>query len=109
MAQSGTSSLRSRKKRKKRKGELVCTCRAYKFPHRMMGGRCAGYAEVEEIWEANYGGGDCRQCNYLQRDMGYYCEVVEGQEPPWECPVFAEKLHRDEVPVPKKLEFKSWV
>lgn len=74
-----------------------------------MGGRCSGYAKVEELWESSYGCGSCSGCNYLQRDEGFYCEVIEGQEPAWECPDLAEELHREEVPVPKKLGFKSWV
>lgn len=97
-----------RKHRKARKGEIVCTCRAYPFPHRMMGGKCRGYAFVEETWESSYGSGDCRSCNYLQREEGYYCEVIEGQEPPWECPQLAEHLDREEVPVPKRLGFRRW-
>lgn len=38
-----------RRFRKRRKGELTCSCPAYAFPHRMMGGKCSGIAFVEDF------------------------------------------------------------
>ena len=93
-------------KRKRRPGEVICTCPAYKFPHRLMGGRCKGEAQVQALWDQNYGSGPCRQCNYLQCGS---CQVLEGREAPHRCPEIAEELHREGVPVPRKLKMRKWV
>lgn len=86
--------------RKPRKGEVVCRCAAYHFPHRMTGGRCTGSHIVFEAWERNYGGGDCRDCNSLEdRDGCRSCQVVEGAEAISECPVWQEFAGRNEIPV----------
>lgn len=96
-----------RAKRKPRKGEVVCTCRAYPFPHRMMGGRCSGSSFVVEFFSDN-AWGSCRQCRYLVLDCGLECEVVLGLEPAHECPEFSEYLDRHETPVPRRLGRRRW-
>ena len=96
-----------RRKRKSRKGEIVCSCLAYRFPHRLTSGRCSGLWFVEEFFEGN-AWGSCRSCRYLCLDNGLDCEVVLGLEPAHECPEFSEYLDRNEVPVPSVLGRKSW-
>ncbi len=84
--------------RKSRPGEVVCRCRAYRFPHRLTGGACVGVEYVEATWEANYGGGECRECRYLDDEYGdRQCQVVNGAEPARACPVFQELLRANEV------------
>lgn len=96
-----------RKRRKKRHGEITCTCRAYRFPHRLMGGRCKGRSFVEGFFSDNMWG-ECRDCRYFFVEDGLECEVCNGSEDPWECPALSEYLDRAEVPVPLKLGRKRW-
>ena len=98
---------RKSKKRRKRKGELVCHCRAYKFPHRLLGGRCTGRGWVFAFFEEQ-ASGTCRGYRYLYFDDGFQCEVCDGREPPHECPEFSDFLARNEVTVPKKLGVTCW-
>lgn len=95
--------------RKPRKGEITCTCRAYKFPHRMMGGACQGKKWVSVFWDKNQSD-ECRQCNNYVEDYsnGCHCDVIMGVEPPRQCPELATYLDFEEVPVPKNLRRKSW-
>lgn len=95
------------KKRRRRIGEVVCNCRAYPFPHRMMGGKCKGYSKVVEFFE-DQASAECRTCRYCFLDSGFECEVVNGTERTHECPHLSEFLDRNEVPVPKKLGRKRW-
>lgn len=89
-------------KRKPRKGEHVCTCPAYRFPHRFSGGRCSGFFLVAEQWESHYGSGDCRNCNSLNTtDEIPYCEVYEGSERVQGCPAWQEFVHFNEIKVYK--------
>lgn len=74
--------------RTRRKGEYVCTCLAYHFPHRFGGGRCSGSHLVDAQWENDYGTGSCRTCGcYNDRGEQPYCEVYEGLERVKECPM----------------------
>ena len=50
-------------KRKRRVGEVICRCGAYRFPHRMMGGRCDGGALVYKTFEEQ-AWGSCRDCHF---------------------------------------------
>ncbi|HET8686851.1 MAG TPA: hypothetical protein VFM18_09320 [Methanosarcina sp.] len=88
-------------KRKARKGEFVCSCRAYKFPHRFGGGRCTGAFIAEQTWNENFGTGNCADCVNLNNDNIPYCEVVEGQEKITECPVWQEFVQFNEVKIYK--------
>ena len=84
--------------RRKRKGEYVCNCYAYKFPHRMFGGRCSGQAWVEALWEKTYGTsvcGDCALC--YQEDYCRGCEVCDGRESPLECPELQAFVEVNEI------------
>lgn len=76
--------------RKKRIYEQVCTCSAYRFPHRMFGGACLGLHICEATWPSR----ECRQC-LLGRNG--YCEVIEGQESAMECPVVEDFLCSYEI------------
>lgn len=86
-------------KRKPRKGEYVCRCYAYKFPHRFGGGRCKGRNIVEDYWEAHYGTGDCSNCISYEEGI---CQVVDGQEEVTECPVWQEFVSYEEIKIYKK-------
>lgn len=84
--------------RKARRGEYVCRCRAYDFPHRFSGGACDGLRIVEDQWWDNYGGGACQACGLNNRtESEPYCEVVMGQEKPRQCPVWQEFVERHEI------------
>ena len=75
-----------------------------------MGGRCKGHDWVDDFFNMNMGGHICSDCHSHEHDeeYGYQCQVVNGQEPPWQCPEFSEFLDFEAVPVPKKLKRKSW-
>lgn len=77
--------------RKRREGEVVCRCGAYKFPHRMMGGRCNGGAFVEQVFETRRG---CRDCHFLD---AHTCEVVEGRESAMRCPELEETIRYNNI------------
>mgnify|MGYP003621682021 CR=1 FL=1 len=57
-------------KRKRRAGEVICRCGAYKWPHRMMGGRCDGGALVYKTFEEQ-AWGSCRDCHFRIDDDGH--------------------------------------
>lgn len=102
-----SSRVMRRRRRKSRKGEIVCRCRAYRFPHRMMGGSCSGLDFVEEFFSDN-SWGECRDCRYWSCSDGIECEVVLGLDVAWECPALADYLDRHEVPVPSSVGRKCW-
>jgi hypothetical protein len=91
-----------RKFRQVRKGEVICKCRSYRFPHRLMGGSCNGQQWVENYLETDMSG--CTDCSHW--DSG--CQVAVGQEPPHKCPALIELLLYEEVPVPKKFNITRW-
>lgn len=82
--------------RNPQKGEYVCTCHAYRYPHRFGGGRCTGVWVVDEAWNKNWGGGDCRHCNL--NDEGE-CQVLSGLEPANECPQWQEFVDYNEIKI----------
>jgi hypothetical protein len=87
-------------KRKRRVGEVVCNCRAYPFPHRMMGGNCNGGAFVGAHFEANVWSG-CRDCILREvreeMDCEYVCQVAEGREATLNCPALDEHIRYNEI------------
>lgn len=97
-------SNKKKKKRARRKGEFICDCTAYKFPHRFSGGKCNGNFIVEETWNKNYGlCGSCENCNLVNKtDSVPYCEVLEGQEPENECPDWQEFVEFNEIIIYEK-------
>ncbi len=74
-------------KRKKRKGEVVCRCGAYRFPHREFGGECDGSHIVHATFEQQMWG-ECRGCHYREADDegNVLCQVVEGRDKVTGCP-----------------------
>lgn len=90
--------------RKPKKGEFVCDCKAYNFPHRFSGGRCNGMFVVEETWEQNFGlTGECEHCNCINdTDHVPYCEVLSGGEPSRECPAWQEFVGYNEIKIYRK-------
>ena len=75
-------------KRKRRPGEVVCRCGAYTFPHRMMGGACEG-----KKWAS------CRDCMLREtsEEEGHRCQVLDGREPPMECPDLQEVVQYERI------------
>lgn len=79
--------------RKARKGERLCRCGAYRFPHRQFGGRCRLLTYVQEVYDP--GSSDCRGCmNFVEEegDYGpeYVCQVCSGTEQPYHCPLLRD-------------------
>ena len=89
-------------KRRARKGETVCRCGAYSFPHREFGGRCSLEGYVEGIWENNYGGGDCRNCHCFDRER-MECQIVTGLENALKCPSLDEYIRFNDIRLNKTL------
>jgi hypothetical protein len=83
-------------KRKRRKGEVVCRCGAYHFPHRMLGGACWAAHIPADTWEKNQGGGVCRDCMLFDK-IEHACQVQTGQEPVTMCPEWQEFMRFEEV------------
>lgn len=92
--------------RKKRPGEVVCRCGAYRFPHRFMGGACNGGAFVQRTWESNYGGGSCRGCPNASLGgdsesaaikVGLHCQALEGIEALRTCQELDEHIRHHGV------------
>jgi len=82
-------------KRKKRKGEFVCDCNAYKFPHRFGGGKCHGTSIVSEHWNLYWG--HCEECEGCNSFVNGQCEVDMGLEKESECQVFQEFVNYNEI------------
>ena len=76
--------------RPKRSGEVVCTCGAYEFPHRLTGGRCTGARFAQHHWFN--GNRECRDCMLNKRT---HCEVGNGTESVSECAVYNEEVRRN--------------
>lgn len=87
-------------RRKKREGEVVCRCRAYPFPHRMLGGACTGKGFVLTFFERNLWS-ECRGCHFLDTEdpCETRCQVVDGLEPPMECPGLQELVDYEDMPL----------
>jgi hypothetical protein len=91
-----------RRKRKRRTGEVTCRCHVYRFPHRMMGGRCDGGAYVATTFD-NQMYGSCRDCFFrVEREddnEGYVieCQVVQGTDEMRHCPALQEFIAFHEI------------
>jgi len=90
--------------RKKRVGEAVCACRAYKFPHRFGGGRCCGIDLIEHVWLENFGSGICANCLMVETDDVPKCQIMEGREKTFYCPAFIDYIGENEI----RLLGKYW-
>ncbi len=79
--------------RKRRPGEVVCLCGAYRFPHRELGGACNGGAYVEAYFE-DHMHSDCRDCPHYERDDEgqLRCQVLEGRDRIINCPALDEHI-----------------
>jgi hypothetical protein len=95
-------------KRKRRPGEVVCTCGVYRFPHRMMGGRCNGLSFIAKVFELCV---QCKGCYNLEQsdEEGYTCKILVGGESVMTCEPLTEliafegvKLYGVNKPPPKK-------
>jgi hypothetical protein len=78
--------------RKKRKGEYICNCRAYKFPHRFGGGKC----NMIQIAEDSLFTRICANCSLYR---GFFCEAIEGQESVREGACFQEFVELNEIKI----------
>jgi len=86
-----------KKRRKKRLGEVNCYCGAYKFVHRMMGGKCGGGAFVDKTFEDQLHGA-CKGCNFLVESEGVMvCEVLDGRDKTIYCPELQEFLRYESI------------
>lgn len=74
--------------RKRRKGEVICRCHAYAFPHRLSGGRCDGSGWVDH--QLQYG--DSGLCQTCVEFKGWTCAVAEGRESLSVCGIFHEAV-----------------
>lgn len=88
-----------RNQRRSRKGELVCYCRAYRFPHRFGGGKCTLEKWVSRYWSKEPHSPECLDCHSYRFGE---CEVDSGQEGPMECVALVEFIHSGELVVPLK-------
>ena len=82
-------------KRKHRDGEVVCRCRAYPFPHRMLGGFCTGMAFVLKFFDAQCWG-ECRGCMLFENE-GDGCQVIQGKEPALQCSGLQEYVDYERI------------
>jgi len=76
----------------------TCKCKAYTFPHRLVGGKCTGEGWVEHYF--NFGDKTfCNDCPWHSIDKEYdidFCRIIEGDEGfvPTECPALLSQLRR---------------
>jgi hypothetical protein len=86
--------------KRNRRGEWICSCAAYRFPHRFGGGKCDGSWIPVETWEGNYGGrSPCRDCN---SNVQGRCEVADGRESVTVCEAWLEFVDFNEIKLGKK-------
>ena len=76
--------------------EVICTCEAYKYPHRFGSGYCNGVNLVRFFWEHGY----CEDCRYKyfdDWDRCPSCQVLNGREKVVECEQLQEFLRVNEA------------
>jgi hypothetical protein len=55
----------------------TCTCSAYRFPHRLNGGKCNVHSFA--AWYLEHKGNACFECKHKTSEYGRaYCPVAEG-------------------------------
>jgi hypothetical protein len=67
-------------RKRKRRFQITCRCGAYKFPHRLGGGKCSGSDWAGSCFLFN--SDECGTCNCNNNGV---CEVATGQESVKEC------------------------
>ena len=72
--------------------QITCRCNAYKFPHRLGGGRCSGAK-----WAENYFYQIRTECEGCNSNCETHCEVATGQESITECQAVWETLRIGDV------------
>lgn len=91
-----------RRRRKRRQGEVVCTCGAYRFPHRQMGGRCDGGTFVsrhfdQHLWSCRR---DCMLAVWQEETGEMRCQVLDGLERKYtSCPALQEHIQFNEIKI----------
>lgn len=60
--------------------EITCRCSAYKFPHRLSGGKCTG-----SEWAQSYYFDIKTECEFCNCNCDNHCDVATGQESINEC------------------------
>lgn len=73
-------------------GDQTCACRAYKFNHRLFGGRCSLLRWVKAFFEPTRA--ECRDCDNMKE---FECEVVNGTEEAWHCPGLRDHVRFDGI------------
>ncbi|MGB3921871.1 MAG: hypothetical protein WBL19_01130 [Minisyncoccia bacterium] len=86
---------------KRKRVQVTCVCSAYKFPHRIDGGRCTG-----DAWAASYFelvGECCKRC--VANRGADECDVACGAESIMACEGFRDHLlYQSTMRLPVKLE-----
>ena len=72
--------------------QITCRCAAYKFPHRLGGGRCDG-SNWCEMYQIFYGS-DCKNCSIKSDGQ---CDVVTGRESLTQCPAYEYHMVTEQV------------
>lgn len=72
--------------------QITCICSAYKFPHRLTGGKCDGQSWVVSYLQLI--GEECKDCACSN---GVSCEVATGTEAITEAQCIIEELHTSSI------------
>jgi hypothetical protein len=84
---------------RKKDDRPICTCSAYKFPHRI-GGRCTG-SVFTEFYFYNVKSA----CEFCNCNSGTHCDVAQGQESINEAECYTEAKHNSaDLYLPIKIE-----
>jgi hypothetical protein len=81
----------------------VCRCGAYRFPHRMCGGRCDGGHVVLQTFADHMWDDPCRDCMLREEREDFTdglvieCQVIEGREHVRECPAWQDVVQGNEI------------
>lgn len=85
-------------KRRKYRKQVTCRCSAYKFPHRLSGGKC-----TIENYVYSYFYEDRVLCTDCICNKTAYCEVAEGSEDVQYCAEVQELNRYYEVSLTRRL------
>lgn len=76
----------------KKSFQITCKCLAYKFPHRLNGGKCTGDTWCE--WYQLYDGSMCRTCSVKSQGQ---CDVISGRESLTQCSAYEYHMDTQQV------------